>query len=184
MGIGLAMDAFAVSICQGLSMSHINWKRALVIAFFFGAFQAIMPLIGWALGTSFAELIEPVDHWVAFVLLAFVGAKMLWDGVHEDDEYDDCAPDSEKLDMRELLMLSVATSIDALAVGISFAMLSVNIWVAIVVIGVVTFVLSLIGVGIGNAFGAHFRKPATIVGGIILILIGVKIVLEHLGLLA
>lgn len=290
-GVGLSMDAFAVSICKGLGMKRVNWAHAVVIAAFFGGFQALMPLLGWALGTQFAQFITPIDHWIAFGLLAFIGAKMLWDAFHEDDECGECdegaaadisgecgghsasdacvgrdeggtgdesdacdecggsdaigqesvgvqsleqglhartakrdpctqaaeqdlrnqaakqgsckqavehglgdqaaiqrldlcdQADKQRLDLRELLMLAVATSIDALAVGITFAFLGVNIWGAILVIGLTTFVLSFIGVAVGNQFGSRFEKPATIVGGIVLILIGVKILLEHLGVL-
>ena len=175
------MDAFAVAICKGLSMHRINYAHTLVIALFFGGFQALMPLIGWALGSQFAAIVEPVDHWVAFLLLAFVGGKMLWDTFHEDDGVE---ADSEKLDLRELLMLAIATSIDALAVGISFAFLQVDIVISVVIIGLTTFVLSLVGVVVGNRFGARYEKPSTIVGGIVLIIIGLRILLEHLGIIA
>ena len=181
-GVGLSMDAFAVAICKGLGMSRLNMKQASVIALFFGAFQAIMPFIGWAAGSWLADLITPIDHWVAFVLLAFVGGKMLWDAFHEQD---DDAPDEmdAKLDLKELLMLAIATSIDALAVGITFAFLQVSIIPSITIIGCTTFVISFAGVAVGHIFGARFEKPATIVGGVVLILIGVKILLEHLGVL-
>ncbi len=182
--IGLSMDAFAVSVCKGLGMSKLNWKHALVIALFFGAFQGIMPVIGWALGTQFEGYITSIDHWIAFVLLAFIGAKMLWDAFHEDDECVECAEGEQaRLDVKELVMLAVATSIDALAVGITFAFLRVDIVWATLTIAVTTFVLSFIGVATGNQFGSRFRKPATIAGGIVLILIGLKILLEHLGFL-
>ena len=181
-GVGLSMDAFAVSICKGLCMRKIRWAQAFVIALFFGVFQAIMPVIGWILGSSFSAFIEPVDHWIAFVLLALVGGKMLWDAFHEDDEAVECGP--EKLDMRELLMLAVATSIDALAVGISLALLNVNIAGAAAIIGLTTFVLSFLGVLIGHRFGARFNKGAAIAGGIVLIAIGLKILLEHLGIVS
>lgn len=182
--IGLSMDAFAVSVCKGLGMSKLNWKHALVIALFFGAFQGIMPVIGWALGTQFEGYITSIDHWIAFVLLAFIGAKMLWDAFHEDDECIECAEGEQaRLDVKELVMLAVATSIDALAVGITFAFLRVDIVWAALTIAVTTFVLSFIGVATGNQFGSRFRKPATIAGGIVLILIGLKILLEHLGFL-
>ena len=184
--VGLSMDAFAVSICKGLGMRQVNWAHAFVIALFFGVFQGIMPVIGWALGTQFADLIEPVDHWVAFVLLAFIGGKMIWDGLHEEEGCADCAreaPASQKPDMRELFGLAIATSIDALAVGISLAFLGMNIWMAAVVIAVTTFVLSFIGVALGNRIGMRFNRTATIIGGIVLILIGLRILLEHLGFL-
>ena len=180
--VGLSMDAFAVSICKGLGMARLNMKQGAVIALFFGGFQAIMPLIGWALGSQFASFVTPIDHWIAFILLAFIGGKMLWDAFHEDGE-DDAEAADKKLDLRELLMLAIATSIDALAVGISFAFLQVDIVPAVSFIGVVTFVLSFAGVAIGHQFGSRWEKPSTIVGGIVLILIGFKVLFEHLGVL-
>ena len=175
-GVGLSMDAFAVAICKGLGMSRLNMKQAAVIALFFGAFQAIMPFIGWAAGSWLADLITPIDHWVAFVLLAFVGGKMLWDAFHEQDDDDPDEMDA-KLDLKELLMLAIATSIDALAVGITFAFLQVSIVPSITIIGCTTFVISFAGVAVGHIFGARFEKR------VVLILIGVKILLEHLGVL-
>ena len=184
-GVGLSMDAFAVAVCKGLGMSRVNWRHAFVIALFFGGFQALMPLVGWALGTQFAALITPVDHWIAFVLLAVIGGKMLVDAVRgEDDDEAEGAANADTLDVKELVMLAIATSIDALAVGITFAFLGVDIVGAIAVIGVTTFVLSFVGVAVGNQFGARFEKPASIVGGVVLILIGAKILLEHLGVIA
>ncbi len=188
-GVGLSMDAFAVAVCKGLGMRRINWRHAFVIALFFGGFQGLMPLIGWALGTQFAALITPIDHWIAFILLAFIGGKMLKDAFGEEGGCDEdcgcaCEDAEPKLDLKELVILAVATSIDALAVGITLAFLNVNIWLAVALIGVTTFVLSFIGVAIGNQFGSRFEKPATIVGGVVLILIGLKILLEHLGILA
>ncbi|WP_165055652.1 MULTISPECIES: manganese efflux pump MntP family protein [unclassified Adlercreutzia] len=180
--VGLSMDAFAVSVCKGLCMKRVNWAHAFVIALFFGGFQGLMPVVGWALGTQFAALITPVDHWIAFALLAFIGGKMLWDAFHEDDEAQEC-PAEPKLDLRELVMLAVATSIDALAVGITFAFLGVNIVAAAAIIGVTTFALSFAGVAIGNQFGSRFEKPAAIAGGVVLILIGVKTLLEHLEII-
>ncbi len=182
-GVGLSMDAFAVAICKGLCMKRLDVRQALVIALFFGGFQAFMPLVGWALGTQFEQFITPVDHWIAFALLAFIGGKMLWDSFHEDDEGMACAADG-KLDLRELTMLAVATSIDALAVGITFAFLRVDIVLSVGLIGATTFLLSLAGVAVGHRFGARYEKPATIVGGVVLVLIGVKILLEHLGIVA
>lgn len=181
MAVGLAMDAFAASICKGLGMRRVNWRHALVIAAFFGGFQGLMPLVGWLLGVSFAGLIEPIDHWIAFALLVLIGAKMLWDTFHEESEDIDCPADGSKLDLRELLMLAIATSIDALAVGVSLAFLGIDVVPAAIIIGIVTFVLSLIGVAIGSHFGARFERGATIAGGLILIVLGVKILLEHLG---
>ncbi len=182
-GVGLSMDAFAVAICKGLGMSRLNMKQAAVIALFFGAFQAIMPLIGWAAGSWLADLITPIDHWVAFALLAFVGGKMLWDAFHEEDDENPDQMDA-KLDLKELLMLAIATSIDALAVGITFAFLQTDIVPSVAIIGCTTFVISFAGVAVGHFFGARFEKPATIVGGAVLILIGLKILLEHLGVIA
>lgn len=182
-GVGLSMDAFAVSICKGLGMKRLNMKQALVIGLFFGGFQALMPLIGWALGTQLADFITPIDHWIAFVLLALIGGKILFDAFRGGDEGDAGEPKDTRLDLKELLMLAIATSIDALAVGITFAFLDVNIVVAIAVIGVTTFVLSVVGVAVGHVFGARYEKGATIAGGIVLILIGCKILLEHLGIL-
>ena len=164
-------------------MKRLDVRQALVIALFFGGFQALMPLVGWALGTQFEQFITPVDHWIAFALLAFIGGKMLWDSFHEDDEGMACAADG-RLDLRELTMLAVATSIDALAVGITFAFLRVDIVLSVGLIGATTFLLSLAGVAVGHRFGARYEKPATIVGGVVLILIGVKILLEHLGVIA
>ena len=182
-GVGLSMDAFAVSVCKGLGMSRLNIRQATIISLFFGGFQALMPLIGWALGSQLADLITPIDHWIAFALLAFVGGKMLWDAFHEDDEQGEEAQDA-KLDLKELIMLAIATSIDALAVGITFAFLGVNILTSVGLIGVTTFALSIVGVAVGHRFGARYEKPATVAGGIVLILIGLKILLEHLGIIA
>ena len=181
-GVGLSADAFAVAVCKGLGMKKVNWGHALVIALFFGGFQALMPLVGWAAGTQLSALIEPVDHWIAFGLLAFIGGKMLIDAVkgEDDDDCAACAEGEQKLDLKELLMLAIATSIDALAVGVTFAFLGVSIWGAVAVIGVTTFALSFVGVAVGNQFGARFEKPATIAGGVVLILIGCKILVEHL----
>ena len=182
-GVGLSMDAFAVAICKGLGMRRVNYRHALVIALFFGGFQALMPLLGYFLGSQFADFVSPVDHWVAFALLAFIGGKMLWDAFHPDEGEEQQA-EADKLDFKELLMLAVATSIDALAVGITFAFLEVNIWLAVTVIGLTTFALSLLGIVVGNRFGSRYERPSTIVGGVVLILIGVKTLLEHLGIIA
>lgn len=180
--VGLSMDAFAVSICKGLGMRALNMRTAAVLALFFGGFQALMPVIGWALGSQFMGVIAPVDHWVAFLLLAFIGGKMLWEAVRGEE---DCGcEDTSAIDLREFLVLAVATSIDALAVGISFAALSVDIAPAVALIGVTTFVLSLVGVAVGHFFGARYERPAGVVGGVVLILIGLKVLLEHLGVLA
>ena len=182
-GVGLSMDAFAVALCKGLGMKRVNYRHALVIALFFGMFQALMPVIGWALGTQFERFITPIDHWIAFCLLAFIGGKMLLDAVRNEG-CKECGEYRERLDLRELLMLAVATSIDALAVGITFAFLHVDIVLSATIIGITTFAISFAGVVVGNRFGARFERPATIVGGAVLVLIGVKILLEHLGVLA
>ena len=180
--VGLSMDAFAVSICKGLGMKEVNPKVAVVLALFFGGFQALMPLVGWALGSQFLGIIGPIDHWVAFVLLAVIGGKMLWEAFHDQDQ-DDGKP-ADRIDLGEFFILAIATSIDALAVGISFAALSVDIVPSVALIGVTTFAFSIAGVFVGNFFGSRYEKPASIVGGVVLILIGAKILLEHLGILA
>lgn len=180
--VGLSMDAFAVSICKGLGMKEVNLKVAVVLALFFGGFQALMPLIGWALGSQFLGIIGPIDHWVAFVLLAVIGGKMLWEAFHEDASKGDGKP-ADRIDLGEFFILAIATSIDALAVGISFAALSVDIVPSVALIGVTTFAFSIAGVFVGNFFGSRYEKPASIVGGVVLILIGTKILLEHLGIL-
>lgn len=177
--IALSMDAFAVSVCKGLGMRRMRYDQALVISLHFGVFQALMPLIGWLLGTSFSRYIQAFDHWIAFVLLAFLGGKMLWDVFHEKEDGEQESAE-RRLDHRELFMLAIATSIDALAVGIAFACLDVNIWSSISIIGVTTLVISFAGVWIGNRFGNRFQKKAEIAGGLVLILIGVKILAEHL----
>ncbi len=181
LAVGLSMDAFAVSVCKGLGMRKVNVKVAVVLGLFFGGFQALMPTIGWALGSQFLWLIAPIDHWIAFGLLAFIGGKMLWDAAREEDG-DAGDDDAERIDLREYLMLAVATSIDALAVGISFAALSVNIVAAASFIGVITFGFTLVGVAVGHYFGSRYQKPATIVGGCVLIFIGAKILVQHLFL--
>ncbi|MGN0527536.1 MAG: manganese efflux pump MntP family protein [Eubacterium sp.] len=177
--VGLSMDAFAVSICKGLKMQNkINGGQTALIALFFGGFQALMPVIGWFLGSSFKKYIENFDHWVAFVLLAFIGGKMIYDSFHDDDDNED-----KPFSIKELFLLAIATSIDALAVGITFAIIKTNIWTAVALIGVTTFVLSAVGVFIGHKFGAKYKNKAELAGGIILVLIGVKILLEHLGII-
>lgn len=178
--IGLSMDAFAVALCKGLNMRKINYRHAFVIALFFGGFQALMPLIGYLVGRQFEQYIVSVDHWVVFALLLFIGGKMVYEAIKGNEEEDPC---SSRLNIKELLIMSIATSVDALAVGISFAFLGVSILPSISLIGVTTFLLSLLGVVVGNRFGSRYQKRAEIAGGVILILIGVKILLEHLGAL-
>ena len=180
-GIGLSADAFAVAICKGLNMRKINYNHAFIIALFFGGFQALMPLVGWFLGSSFRVYIENFDHWIAFLLLGFIGGKMIFEALKGEDE--ECCS-CDKLDIKELFIMAVATSIDALAVGITFALVSVNIWSSITLIGLTTFVLSAIGVIVGNKFGAKYKSKAELAGGVILVLIGLKILLEHIGIIS
>ena len=177
--IGLAMDAFAVSVCKGLSMKKMSWKKAIIIAFYFGIFQALMPIIGYALGIGFEESIKFIDHWIAFGLLAFIGGNMIKEALSKDEDDNQ----NDDVNFKTMVVLAVATSIDALAVGVTFAFLNVNLIFAISIIGVLTFIISLLGVKIGNVFGDKFEKKAELAGGIILILIGLKILLEHLGIL-
>lgn len=180
LAVGLSMDAFSVAVCKGLGMRRVNWRVTLALAAAFGGFQAGMPLLGWALGSQFLWLIAPVDHWIAFGLLAFIGGNMIREALSDEEED---AGTVDHIDLRELLMLAVATSIDALTVGIAFASLSVNIVVSVTLIGVITFGLSIVGVLVGNQFGMRYRRPSQIAGGVILILIGTKVLLEHLGIL-
>ena len=180
-GIGLAMDAFSVAVCKGLGMPRINRKQMLIIGLLFGGFQALMPLIGWLLGSSFSQYVSFLAPWISFILLSFIGGKMIWEAIRGGDECEQCQP---PFSLTELLSLAVATSIDALAVGISLAMAgNVNIYWAVAFIGAVTFLFSCAGVKVGNLFGSRFEKKAQAVGGIILILLGIKILLEHLGVL-
>ena len=179
-GIGLSMDAFAVAVSKGLSMRTINYKAGIAIAVAFGVFQAGMPVIGWFLATRFERFISAVDHWIAFGLLTLIGVKAIVGAIKDWKNGEDEA-EPYVLKWGELLILAIATSIDALAVGISFAALKVNIWSAVGIIGVTTLILSFIGVLIGNRFGARFKSKAEIAGGIILVLIGLKILFEHLG---
>ena len=177
LAVGLSMDAFAVSVCKGLAMARCDVKKAMTCGIWFGGFQALMPLIGYVLGRQFADYITSVDHWIAFVLLAFIGGNMIREAVTGEEEQAD-----DSLDMKTMFLLAVATSIDALAVGITFAFLpGTNIVAAVSFIGIITFVLSSLGVKIGNAFGMRYKKKAEITGGVILLILGVKILLEHLG---
>ena len=185
LAVGVSMDAFAVSICKGLAMKKATLKAGLTCGIWFGGFQALMPTIGFFLGTLFADAISAVDHWVAFVLLAVIGANMLKEAFGKEEEC--CCCDEQNADMsaKTMFVMAVATSIDALAVGISLAMAgNVNIWLAAAFIGVCTCTFSACGVKIGNIFGSRFEKKAQIAGGAILILLGLKILLEHLGILA
>lgn len=180
LGISLSMDAFAVSVCKGLSMKEINWKKAIIIGLYFGIFQALMPVIGYILGSTFESLVTNIDHWIAFVLLVLIGGNMIREALskEENDNYND------DVDFKTMSILAIATSIDALAIGITFAFLNVNVSFAVTLIGITTFIISLIGVKLGNKFGSNYKSKAGIAGGIVLILIGIKILLEHLGIIA
>lgn len=177
--IGLSMDAFAISVCKGLGMPKINYKHTFVIGLFFGGFQALMPLIGWFVGLRFERYIFNFDHWVAFALLSFIGVRMIFQALKKDsDEY----PINEQINIKELFVLAIATSIDALAVGITFALVpGTDIGPAVIIIGTITFALSCVGVAIGNRFGAKYKSRAELAGGIILVSMGLKIVLDHMG---
>lgn len=181
-GIGLSMDAFSVSICKGLTTKKFSWKIALTCGIWFGFFQALMPVIGYFLGAQFQQYIEAFDHWIAFGLLFLIGANMIREALAEKDS-DDSVIARNDTPVKTMLLLAIATSIDALAVGISFACIQVKIWSSVLIIGVTTFLFSIIGVKIGNVFGSKYEKSAEIIGGIILILIGLKILLEHLGVI-
>lgn len=181
-GVGLAMDAFAVSICKGLAMRKVNKKQAVVIGLFFGGFQALMPFIGWLLGSQFESYITSIDHWIAFVLLAFIGGKMMVEALKPEEEVTVEKMDPP-LDIKEMFLLAVATSIDALAVGITFAFLNYPIIESISIIGVTTFCISIGGVYVGNFFGNKYKNKAEFVGGLILVLIGLRILLSHLGII-
>ena len=182
LAVGLSMDACAVSICKGLAMKKATLKEGAVCGIWFGGFQALMPLIGFFLGSLFAQAIETIDHWIALALLAFIGINMLKEAFSKEEECEECS--GADLSFKTMLVMAIATSIDALAVGISLAMAGdVNIVLAVILIGVITFALSCAGVKIGNIFGSRFEKKAQAAGGIILILLGIKILLEHLGVL-
>lgn len=177
--VALSMDAFAVAICKGLSVKHTTVKQALCVGGWFGAFQALMPLIGYLLGTTFAALITAVDHWIAFVLLGLIGGNMIREAIKDDEEELD-----DSFTARTMFPLAIATSIDALATGVTFATLGVDIVSAVLFIGVTTFTLSAIGLKVGNVFGAKFKSKAEFAGGLVLVLMGLKILLEHLGVIA
>ena len=183
MGVGLSMDAFAVSICKGLGMRKVNKKQALVIGLFFGGFQALMPFVGWLLGSQFEKYITSIDHWIAFILLGIIGGKMIVESVEPDKEDDEVKEMDAPLDLKEMFVLAVATSIDALAVGITFAFLDYPIVEAITIIGISTFFISIGGVYVGIFFGNKYEKKAEFAGGLILVLLGVRILLTHLGIL-
>jgi len=178
--IGLSMDAFAVSVCKGLEMKQVTLKKMTLIAGLFGVFQAIMPLLGWLIGIQFSRMIQAYDHWIAFILLTLIGVKMIYEAIK--DNHDEACPIDDRLDIKELLVLAVATSIDALAVGVTLAFLDVNIVHSVGFIGTITVIICGIGVYLGHRFGGWFNDKAEIIGGLILISIGLKILIEHLQL--
>lgn len=175
--IGLSMDAFAVSICKGLSMKKMNWKYAVLTGIYFGGFQALMPLIGYLLGIQFQNKITSIDHWIAFVLLSIIGLNMIKKSREASESLND------SFDIKTMLLLAIATSIDALAIGVTFAFLQVSIIPAVSFIGITTFILSVLGTKIGNVFGMKFKSKAEFAGGVILVLMGMKILLQHLGIM-
>ena len=175
-GIGLAMDAFAVSICKGLAMKKMSYQKAIIIALFFGGFQALMPAIGYVLGTTFASKIAAIDQWIAFILLGLIGVNMIKEALGKED--DECLDDA--LHFGDLIMLSIATSVDALAVGITFAFFNVSIVLSTSIIGFITFIICILGVKVGNVFGEKYKSKAELTGGILLIIMGCKILLDHL----
>ena len=175
--VGLSMDAFAVAICKGLAMKKLSIKKALIVALWFGGFQALMPTIGYLLGTKFESYVVAIDHWIAFVLLGLIGVNMIREALSKDEE-DAC----DAVDMKTMFPLALATSIDALAVGVTYAFLKVQIVPAVSFIGIITFSLALLGVKLGNVFGLKYKAKAELAGGVILILMGTKILMEHLGL--
>lgn len=176
--VGLAMDAFAVSVCKGLSIRKLDFKKIGIVGGYFGLFQGLMPMIGFFLGSLLGNIIVSIDHWVAFVLLGVIGFNMLKEAFSKDN--DSC---DDRVDFKAMFPLAVATSIDALAVGITLAFLEVNIWLSILIIGTITFILSCFGVKLGNIFGNKYEKKAQMIGGLILIFMGIKILIEHLGLI-
>ena len=177
-GLGLSMDAFAVSICKGLSVQKLSLRHNLTAGLWFGGFQALMPLLGFLLGVSFQELISSIDHWIAFVLLALIGGNMIREARGGEEEAVDAS-----FSVKAMFPLAVATSIDALAVGVTFAFLRVDILPAVLLIGLTTFVCSSVGIQIGHVFGSRFKSRAELLGGVVLVLMGLKILLDHLGLL-
>ncbi len=173
--VGLSMDAFAVAICKGLSMQRMNVKHAVIVGLYFGGFQALMPLLGYLIGYRFQDAIVSYDHWIAFILLGFIGGSMIKDALSHEEESCDAS-----VAFQDMIVLAIATSIDALAVGVSFAFLRVDIVPAVSFIGIITFLLSIVGVKAGNLFGCKYKSKAELAGGLILILIGLKILIEHL----
>ena len=176
--LGLAMDAFAVAICKGLAMRKMHWNKAIIVGLYFGFFQAIMPTIGYFLGKTFEKSVTSIDHWIALILLVAIGVNMIKEALKKDSE--DC---NDNVEPKTMIILAIATSIDALAVGITFACLNIKIIQPVTSIGIITFILSVIGVKIGNKFGNKYKNKSQILGGLTLILLGIKILLEHLGIL-
>lgn len=175
LAVGLSMDAFAVAICKGLALRKFSLKNAAIVGLWFGGFQGLMPLIGYILGVQFKSRITAIDHWIAFFLLGFIGVNMIKEAMSREEE-----PADASLSAKNMLLLAIATSIDALAVGVTFAFLSVQIIPAVSFIGVTTFLLSMVGVKVGSVFGTRYKSKAEFAGGIILILLGIKILIEHL----
>ena len=185
LAVGLSMDAFAVAVCKGLAMQKLKWKNAAIVGLWFGGFQGLMPLIGYFLGVQFNKYIVAIDHWIAFVLLGIIGVNMIKEACSKEDECEcGCNCEDDALSVKNMFVMAVATSIDALAVGITLAFLQVKIVPAVSYIGIMTFGLSILGVKIGNVFGSKYKSKAEIAGGIILIILGTQILLEHLGILA
>ncbi len=180
LSVGLAMDAFSVAVCKGLSMKKIDFKGGFITALFFGVFQGVMPLLGYFLGSTFASYITKFSHWVGLVLLGFIGGKMIWEALHDEEGEES---KEYKLDIKELFILAIATSIDALAVGIVFATEKTNIILSVSLIAIITFALSFVGIIIGNKFGSKYESKAEIAGGAVLVILGVKILLEGLGVI-
>ena len=179
--VGLSMDAFSVSICKGLTTKKFSWRMALICGLWFGGFQVLMPIVGYFLGAQFQEMIEAYDHWIAFGLLFLIGANMIREAIWGEKEEGE---NNGSLDFKTMFFLAIATSIDALAVGVSFACIQEKLWSSVIIIGITTFLFSVLGVKIGHEFGSKYEKSAGIIGGIILILIGLKILLEHLGVIS
>lgn len=183
LAVGLAMDAFAVSICKGLAMEKATLRSCAVVGLWFGGFQALMPLLGWLLGSSFASYITKFDHWIAFGLLLLIGGNMIKESLEKDEDGDGGEKQENPLAFKGMLLMAIATSIDALAVGVTFAFLEVGVLAAVLIIGAITFAISGGGVAIGNIFGSRWKSKAELAGGIILVLLGTKILLEHLGVI-
>lgn len=176
--VSLAMDAFAVSVCKGLCMKNMNWKKAFIIGGYFGMFQMCMPIIGYLLGIGFSDLVKNINHWIAFILLGFIGIKMIYEAFEKEEAVND------KVDFKTMFVLGVATSLDALTVGITYACLdTANCWLAFTMIGIITFIMSVFGVKIGSKFGYKYGNKAEILGGMILVFLGIKILLEHLNII-